>query len=145
MRVVQGSTPVNEQRVSGLPKLLLIGFLFIPSITLIITGFLLLTYGGFSFAPKGFGGAITALTHTASGILTLFLVMLLLLCSLPLDKVLNLIALLKVLAYGSMNLAILPITFPSLLGSCGLPGVSAHGSFLAGDLILSLLASTKCA
>ena len=58
MRSVQRCTSINAQGVSGLLKLLLTGFLFIPSITLIITGFLLLTSGGLSLVPKGFAGVI---------------------------------------------------------------------------------------
>ena len=50
---VQRCTPVNAQGVSGLLKLLLTGFLFIPSITLIIIGFLLSTSSGLSFVPEG--------------------------------------------------------------------------------------------
>ena len=45
VRGVQRCTPINAQGVSGLLKLLLTGFLFIPAITLIITSFLLLASG----------------------------------------------------------------------------------------------------
>ena len=95
--------------------------------------------------PKEFAGVIyfTASAHTTSDILTFFLVALLILCSLFLNKLLNLITLLKVVAFGPMNLAIHPITFPSLLGSRDLPVVSAHGNFLAGDLSFGLLVGTR--
>ena len=75
VRGVQRCTPVNAQGVSGLLKLPLTGFLFIPSITLIITNFLLSTSGGLSFVPKGFAGAIyfTTSAHAASNIFTLCL------------------------------------------------------------------------
>ena len=100
MRSVQRCTSVNAQGVCGLLKLLLTGFVFIPSITLIITCFLLSTSGGLSLDPKGFAGAIyfTASALTASNILTLFLITLLILCSLFLNKLLNLVTLLKVMA-----------------------------------------------
>ena len=126
-------------------KLLLTSFLFIPSITLIITGFLLSTFGGLSLVPKGFAGAIyfTAPTLTASSILKFFLITLLVLCSLFLDKLLNLITLLKVVALGPMNLAIRPITFPGFLGSIGFPSVGAHGNFLAGGLSFGPLTDTR--
>ena len=108
MRGVQRWAPVNAQGVSGLLKLLLTGFLFTPSISLIITGFLLSTSGGLSLVPKGVAGAIyfTATTVNASNILTFFLIPLLILCSLLLDKLLNLVTLLKVVALGPMNLAV---------------------------------------
>ena len=68
--------PANAQGVGGLLDFLLTSFLFIPSITLIITGFLLSTSGGLSMVPKGFAAAIyfTASTLTASNILTFFLI-----------------------------------------------------------------------
>ena len=50
--------PPKAQGVSGLLKLLLTGFLFIPSITLIITSFLLSTSSGFSLVLEGFAGVI---------------------------------------------------------------------------------------
>ena len=145
VRGVHRCTPVNAQNVSGLLKLRFTSFLFIPSITLIITGFLLSTSAGLPLVLKGFAGAIyfTTLTLTANNILTLFLITLLILCSLSLDKLLNLITLLKVMALGPMNLAIRPITFPGILGSSGFPAVIAHGSFLAGGLSFGLLAGTR--
>ena len=87
----QRCTPINAQGINGLLKLLLTGFLFIPSITLIITGFLLSTSGGISMVPKGLAGVIyfTASALTASKILTFFLVVLLILCSLSLNKLLK--------------------------------------------------------
>ena len=146
VRGVQRCTPINAHGVSGLLKLLLTGFLFIPSITLIFTDFFLSTSSGLSLVPKGFVGEIyfTTSALTASNILTLFLITLLILCSLSLNKLLNLITLLKVVAFGPMNLAIRPITFPSFLGSRGFPVVSAHSSFLAGGFGLSRLAGTRC-
>ena len=145
VRSVQRCTSSMHRGVCGLLKLLLTGFLFIPSITLIITGFLLSTSGGLSMVPKGLAGAVCFTTSalTASNILTFFLVMLLILCFLLLDKLLNLITLLKVVALGPMNLAIRPITFPSFLGSSGFPAVSAHGNFLVGDICFGLLAGTR--
>ena len=118
-----------------------------PSIVLIITGFLLSTSGGFSLVPEGFAGAIyfTASALTANDILTLFLVTLLILCSLSLDQLLNLIGLLKVMAFGPVDLAVQPITVPSLLGSHSFPAFSARDSFLAGGPGLFLLAGTRCA
>ena len=143
---VKRCTPVNVQGVRGLLKLLLTDFLFIPFITLIITDFLLLVSSRFSFIPKGLAEAICSITSalTASDILTLFLVTLLIFCSLSLNKLLNLITLLKVVAFGLMNLAIWPITFPGFVGSRDLPTVSTHDSVLAGDLGLGLLAGTRC-
>ena len=93
---VQRCAPVNAQGVRGLLKLLLTGFLFIPFITLIITDFLLLAPSGFSFVSKGLAGAICSIASalTASDILTIFLITLLIFCSLSLDQLLNLIALL---------------------------------------------------
>ena len=105
---MQRCTPINAQGVSGLLELLLTGFLFIPSITLIIASFLLSTPGGFSLVPEGFAGAIcfTASALPASGILTFFLVTFLIFCSLPLNELLNLITLMKVMAFSLMNLAV---------------------------------------
>lgn len=145
MRGVQICTPVNAEGVSGLLKFLLTCFLFIPSITIITTSFLLSASGGVSLIPKGFAGAIyfTTSALTASNTLTFFLVTLLILSFLSLDKLLNLIALLKVVALGPMNLAVQPITFPGFLDSIGFPVVSAHGSFLAGGLSFGLLAGTR--
>ena len=64
--------PLNAQGVSGLLEFLLTGFLFIPSITIIIIGFLLSASGGISLVPKGVAGAIyfTTLALTTSNILT---------------------------------------------------------------------------
>ena len=58
---VQRCTPINAHGVCGLLKLLLTGLLFTPFITLIITDFLLLAPGGFSFVPKGLAGAICSI------------------------------------------------------------------------------------
>src|SRR6266536_4504065 len=117
VRGVQRCTPVNAQGVSSPLKLLLTGFFFISSITFTITNFFLSTPGGFSLVSKGLAGAIyfTTPTLAASGILTFLFVTLLILCSLSLNKLLNLIALLKIMAFGPMNLAIRLITFPGLL------------------------------
>ena len=147
MRSVQICTSFNAQGVRGLLKLLLTGFLFIRSITFIFRGFLLSTSGGLSLVPKGFAGAIYITTSalTARNILTLLLITLLILCFLSLDKLLNLITLLKVVALGPINLAIWPIAFPGLVDSRSLPAVSACVSFLAGGFGSSLLAGTRCA
>ena len=70
---------------------------------------------------------------------------LLVLSPLLLDELLNLMTLLKIMAFGLMDLAVRPITLPSFHGSRGFPAISAHGSFLAGNLGLGLLAGTRCA
>ena len=126
---------------------MLTGFLFIPFITHIITDFLLLTPGEFSLVMKGFARVIcfTASALTASGILTFFLITLIILCPLFLDKLLNLITLLKVVAFGLMDLAVRPITFPNFFHGTGFPAGTARDSFLAGGLSLGLLAGTRCA
>ena len=86
--------------------------------------------------PKGFAGAIcfTASALTASSILTFFLVTLVIFCPLFLDKLLNLVTLLKVMALGLMDLAVRPIAFPSFLGSSGFPVGRESSNFLAGSL-----------
>ena len=121
-------------------------FLFIPSITFIITDFLLSTSGGLSMVPKGFAGAVyfTTSALTASNTLTFFLITLLIFCFLFLGKLLNLITLLKVVALGPMNLAVRPITFTGFLGSRGLTAVSARGSFHAGASTLAFLSALVC-
>ena len=131
--------------ISGLLKLLLTGFLFIPYITLIIIGFFLSTSGGLSLVLEGFARAIyfTGSALTASNILTLFLITLLILCSLSLDKLLNLITLLKVVALGPVDLVVRPITFPNFFHGSGFLAGSARGSFLAGGLSLGLLTGTR--
>ena len=60
---------------------------------------------------KGFARAICFTTPalTASNILTFFLVTFLIFCSLPLNELLNLITLLKIVALGPMNLVVRPI------------------------------------
>ena len=115
VRSVQRCSSVNAQGVCGLLKLLLSCFLFIPSITLIITGLHFLALHGFSFTPKGFARVICFITSalTASDILTFFLITLLIFSPLPLDELLNLMTLLEIVAFGLMNLAIRPIAFPA--------------------------------
>ena len=97
--------------------------------------------GGISFVPKGLAGAICsiALALTASDILTLFLISLLIFCSLSLEQLLNLIALLKVVALGPLDLAVQPIALPSFLGSCSFLAVGACGNLLAGASVLAIL------
>ena len=73
----------------------------------------------------------------------LVLVMPLILSSLSLDQLLNLIALLKVVALGPMDLAVRPIALPGLLGSRSFPAIVSHGSLLAGDFSLGGLAGTR--
>ena len=116
MREVQGCTPINAQGVSGLLELLLTGFLFIPSITLIIANCPLSAACGFSVVPKSLAGAIcfTASALPASAILTFYLTLLLIFSPLPLDELLNLMTLLEIVAHGLMNLAVMSITLPSL-------------------------------
>ena len=94
--------------------------------------------------PKGFAAAIyfTASTLTASNILTLFLMLLLIRCSLFLDKLLYLMTLLKVMALGPMDLGVRPIALLGPLGSCSFSAICAHGSLLAGDLSLGDHAGT---
>ena len=138
--------PINAYGVRGLLKLLLTCFLFIPSITHIITYFLLLTPGGFSLVPKGFAGAIcfTISALSASSILTFFLIMLIIFCPLSLDKLLNLVELLKVMALCPVDFAIWAIAFPGFLGGSGFPAGCASSNFLVGGLSLGLLAGTGC-
>ena len=145
MRGVQGCTPVNTHGASGLLELLLTGFLFIPSITLIIGIFLLSTPGRFSLVRKELAGVIcfTASALPASAILTFFLIMLLIFSPLLLDELLNLMTFLEIVVLCPMYLAIRHVTFPSLLGSRSLPAVSACGNLLAGGFGLSLLAGTR--
>src|SRR5215216_5018640 len=118
LRGVQKCTTVNAQGASSPLKLLLTGFFFISSIIFTITNFFLLTPGGFSLVPNGLAGAIyfTTPALAASGILTFLLVTLLILCLLSVNKLLNLIALLKVLALGPMDFSIQTITLPSFFG-----------------------------
>ena len=97
--------------------------------------------------PKGFAGAVcfTASALTDSSILTFFLITLIIFCPLSLDKLLNLVTLLKVVAFGPMDLAVRPITFPNFFHGSSLLAGSARGSFLAGGLSLGLLAGTRVA
>ena len=142
---MQRRTSVNAQGICGLLKLLLTGILLITSITLIITSFFLPTSGGLSLVLKGLAGAVyfTTLALTTSNILTFFLISLLILCFLLLDKLYNLITVLKVVALGPMNLEVQAITLPGFLSGSGFPAISARDSFLAWDLSFGLLAGTR--
>ena len=86
----------------------------------------------------------TASALSSSGILTFFLITLIIFCPLSLDKVLNLVALLKVMDLCPVDLAIGAITFPGFLGGSGFPAGWASSNFLAGGLSLGLLAGTGC-
>ena len=77
--------------------------------------------------------------------MTFLLITLLILSTLLLDEVFNLMALLEIVALVLMNLAIWPISFPSLLGIPSFSAINARGNFLAGNLGLGLLAGTRCA
>ena len=142
---MQRCTPVNAQGVSGLLEFLLAGFLFIPSITFIIAILFLPDPGGVSLVLRSLVGVIcfTVSALPASAILTFFLITLLILSPLLLDELFNQMTFLEIMALGWMNLAVRPITFPSLLGSRNLPGISARSNFLAGNFVLSLLAGTR--
>ena len=70
--------------------------------------------------------------------LVFLLISLLVLSLLLLDELLNLMTLLKVVALGPMDLAVRPITLPSLLSSRSFLAISARDSFLAGGWPLEL-------
>lgn len=101
--------------------------------------------GGFSLVPKGFAGAVcfTASALSASIILTFLLITLIILSSLSLDKLLNLITFMEVVALGPVDLAGQPFTFPDFLLCSDFPAGSARGNFLARGLSLGLLAGTR--
>jgi hypothetical protein len=147
VRGVQGCTSVNAQGISGLLELLLAGFLFISFITPIIAFLLLTASGRFPLILRGLAGAASSATSAlpASAILVSLFVTLLVLSLLLLDELLNLMTLLEIMALGPMDLAVRPVSLPSLLGSRGFPAISARGNFLAGSLGLGLLAGTRCA
>ena len=141
VRGVQRCTPVNAQGVSGLLELLLAGFLFIPSITLIIANFLLSAPGRFSLVLKGLAWAIcfTASGLPTSAILTFFLITLLIFSPLLLDELLNLMTLLEIMAFGAMDLAVLLVRASWLLSSHQGPAGDTLGNFLAGVICLGFL------
>jgi hypothetical protein len=142
---VQRCTFVNAQGVSGFLEFLLAGFLFISSITLIVAILLLTATGGFPLILRSLAGAACFATAAlpTSAILTFLFISLFIFIPLLLDKLLNILTLLEIVALGLIDFALWVIAFPSLLSSRGLPAISAHGSFLAGYLGLGLLASTR--
>ena len=71
--------------------------------------------------PKGSTGTICFTTPalTASSILTFLLITLIIFCSLSLDKLLNIITFMEVVALGPVDLAVRPITFPGFFRDSG--------------------------
>ena len=106
---MQGCTPVNAHGVSCFLQFLLAGFLFISSITLIIAILLLTSSGGVSLILRSLAGAACSATSAlpASAIMTFLLITLLILSFLLLCKQLNLPAILEVMAFGAVDLAVL--------------------------------------
>jgi hypothetical protein len=138
---MQRSSPVDTHSLCGSLKFLLTG-LIILSIVIIISFFVTASSGPF-FLLLGLAAATPSapvlLAGSLSTVLGLLLVSLFILSSLLLDKLLNLPAILEIVALGAMDLAILLAGVLRPVGSRqGLAG-GAPGKFLAGIVNLSLL------
>jgi hypothetical protein len=147
MRRMQRGAPVNAHGLCGFLKLVLTGLVvffiiiaYLVFVTASVGPLLLLLSLAVAASP-----ATTLLARSLSTVLGLLLVSSFVLSSLLLNKLLNLPAVLEIMALGAMDLTILLAGAFRLVGSRqGLAG-GAPGNFLAGVVNLGLLGSAGVA
>ena len=147
---MQRSIAVNAQDLCGFLKLLLISLVIIH-IFIIIVVFILVAAAG---RPVSLPLLLLAATHPLVGPLRagstsislgLLLVAPLILSSLQLDKLLDLLAALEVMALGAVDLAVLFVGVVLLVGDRHSLVVGASGNLLAGATSFGFLGATSIA
>ena len=120
---MQRSTTVNAQDLCGFLELLLIGLVIIH-IFIVVVIFILVAAAGRSISLQLLGLAAASssagafLAGSSSTFLGLLLVASLVFSLLLLDKLLDLLAALEVMALGAVDLAVLLAGAPRFVGSC---------------------------
>ena len=143
---MQRSTTVNAQDLCGFLELLLISLLIIH-IFIVAVIFILVTTARRSVslpllglaAASSLGGAFLA--GSSSTFLGLLLVASLVLSFLQLNKPFDLLTVLEIMALGAVDLAIMLVGAPWLVGGCQGPASGAPGNLLVGFVCLGLLGS----
>src|SRR4051812_20102944 len=146
---MQRSTTVNAQYLCGFMNLLLTGLVIIHVFVVVI--FILVAAAGRSVsllllglaAASSPGGALRARSSGTS--LGLLLVASLVLGLLQLDKLLDLLAALEVVALGAVDLAVLLVSAVLLVGGSHSLAVGASGNLLARATNLRCLGATVAA
>ena len=141
---MQRSTAVNAQDLCGFLELLLIGFVLIH-IFIIVVIFILVAAAGRSVSLPLLGLAAASssawafLAGSSSTFLGLLLVAPLVFSLLLLDKLLDFLAALEVMALGAVDLAILLVGASWLVGGRQGPASGTTSNFLARVACLGLL------
>jgi hypothetical protein len=122
------------------------GPIFVLVIILIVIFFLVTASSRFLLLLFGLAAAASSATRTllarpSSTVLDLLLVALLILSFLLFGKLLNLPALLEIMALSAVDLAIWPVGLAGFLSCRGFLAISACSIFLAGALCLGFLGS----
>ena len=142
---MQRSTAVNAQDLCGFLELLLIGLVIIY-IFIVVVIFILVAAAGRSVSLPLLGLAAASspagafLADSSSTFLGLLLVVSLVFSLMLLDKLLDLLAALEVMALGAMDLAVLLVGVVLLVGDRHL-----RGNLLAGVTIFGFLGATTVA
>ena len=144
---MQRSTTVNAQDLCGFLELLLIGLIIIHIFVFVFI-FVLVTAAGRSVSLPLLGLAAASssagafLTGSSSTFLGLLLVASLVFSLLLLDKLLDLLAALEVMALGAVDLAVLLVGAALLVGGRHSLAVGARGNLLAGATNFGFLGAT---
>ena len=147
---MQRSTTVNTQDLCGFLELLLISLLIIH-VFIVVVIFILVAAAGRSVSLPLLGlaaassSAGTFLAGSPSTFLGLLLVTLLVFSFLLLNKLLDFLAALEIMALGAMNLAILLVGAVLLVGDRHSLVVGACGNPLAGATSFGFLGATSVA
>ena len=142
---MQRSTAVNAQDLCGFLKFLLVGLVIIHVFVVVVVLILVAAAGrSVSLPLLGLAAASSSagafLAGSSSTFLGLLLVAPLVLSFLLLDKLLDLLAALEVMALGAVDLAILLVGVILLVGDRHSLVVGACGNLLAGATSFGLLA-----
>ena len=145
MRSMQRSTTVNAKDLCGFLKLLVVGFIVIYVLVAVFVFILVAATGrSVSLPLLGLAAASSSagafLTGSSSTFLALLLVAPLVFSLLLLDKLLDLLAALEVMALGAVDLAILLVGAVLLVGDRHL-----RGNLLAGVTSFGFLGATTVA
>src|SRR3954469_4805252 len=146
---MQRSTAVNAQDLCGFLELLLTGVVIIHVFVVVI--FILVAAAGRSVSLPLIGLATASSpagalrTGSSSTCLGFLLVASLVLGLLQLDKLLDLLAALEVMALGAVDLAVLFVGAVLLVGGRHSLAIGACGNLLAGATIFGFLGATVAA
>ena len=147
---MQRSTTINAQDLCGFLELLLIGLVIIH-IFIVVVIFILVAAAGRSVSLPLLGlaaassSAGTFLAGSPSTFLGFLLVASLVFSLLLLDKLLDLLAALEVMALGAVDLAVLLVAAVLLVGDRHSLVVGACGNLLAGATSFGFLGATSVA